>query len=527
MELADPSSRYILRRPTYHDYYSERASKSFVEQLFQVCDREHLKCRMSSSRRPKRLLRISKDEKNDQLWIYLDVASQLPPISMATRYSALSYCWGGDQAIKLETASLERCENGLAISELPKTLFDAVQLSWDLGLAYIWIDCLCILQDDETDLAREIADLPAIFGNAYVTISASRASDSREGFLHPVSHPPADSTGFSLPYACPDGTLGSIILNRQIDDPIHDRAWTFQEFMLSPRILDYTSLQLQWICRERTWHHEMKDEHQYHLNESSSSLQSGDRQCETWMMIVWAYSKRTLRFAADKLPAISGLAELWNRERGPFAPSYMAGIWSDHLPSGLLWTNQQRFSTQHHAYRAPSWSWACLDASITWSQTNLTTIDPDFVIQSWSTKLVHDNAPYGAVSYASLTILGRLSRGILPSNIRRDSDDNPPDGINLEGAYVSWDYDNSALHSLMETGVIFCLQIYMFEETKRCGPSGLLLVADNLKKYRRIGVFRFKPPSFTDPERNSKLDGAQRDAAQIFEDTPLETITLV
>ncbi|EMD89513.1 hypothetical protein COCC4DRAFT_112232, partial [Bipolaris maydis ATCC 48331] len=96
---------------------------------------------------------------------------------------------GRDQEHKLTISSLEMLQTGLAISKLPRTLQDAILSSWNLGIKFIWIDCLCISQDDEKDWARGIADLLTTFGNAYLTICASRASDSREGFLHPVSHP--------------------------------------------------------------------------------------------------------------------------------------------------------------------------------------------------------------------------------------------------------------------------------------------------------------------------------------------------
>ncbi|EUC27020.1 hypothetical protein COCCADRAFT_112765 [Bipolaris zeicola 26-R-13] len=178
---------------------------------------------------------------------------------MATRYSTLSYCWGKDQGHKLTVSSFEILETGLAISELPRTLQDAILSSWNLDVKFIWIDCLYIFQDDEKDLAREIADLPAIFGNAYITICASRAGDSREGFLDPISRPPVDSLVFSLLYICLDGRLCSVVCYPRSGNPVHSRAWTFQEYMLSTRILEYTSSGLVWMCRETGQHQEEEE----------------------------------------------------------------------------------------------------------------------------------------------------------------------------------------------------------------------------------------------------------------------------
>src|SRR5687767_12354823 len=114
-------------------FYNYRGDESMSRavSLLKECNRSHTRCLgLHPSRRPKRLLGINMDGKNDQLSIYLDVASQPQPTSMAIRYSALSYCWGRDQEHKLKVSSQTTYEMGIAISELPKTLQDAVWLSW-------------------------------------------------------------------------------------------------------------------------------------------------------------------------------------------------------------------------------------------------------------------------------------------------------------------------------------------------------------------------------------------------------------
>jgi hypothetical protein len=520
--------------------YGGKESMLRAVSLVEECNRWHTTClSLHPSRRPKRLLRIDIDVRNDQLWIYLDVTSQPPPTSMAIRYSALSYCWGRDQEHKLKVASQTTYEKGVAISELPTTLQDAILLSWRLDLKFIWIDCLCILQDDENDLAREIADLPAIFGNAYVTISASRASDSREGFLHPVSRPPTDGVCFSLPYACPDGRLGYVILYRYSGNPIQSRAWTFQEYMLSPRILEYTSSQLKWMCREREWHQEEKEKQLVDMYQLSLSLHGGFREgeccsiekCEIWMTLVWAYSGRALKFSADKLLAISALAELWNRQTG--GDSYLAGLWHSHLPLGFLWINEQPFQQQDHLYRAPSWSWASRNGSIAWHKHMLTIVDPDFKVNSSKVDLTHVEAPYGTVSSASLTVQGHLVRGSLSSNVPSNFELEHIEAIDLTNAEIFWDYD--VLGSSVAIPEIFCLQICKFE-TKRKGPSGLMLAKVDGEQYYRIGCFHFRPLELIDTEENDfvdiddgmkKFQCAQESASKSFESSSLKEIVLV
>jgi hypothetical protein len=508
--------------------------------LLEECNRSHTTClSLHPARRPKRLLRIDIDGRNGQLWIRLDVTSQPQPTSTAIRYSALSYCWGRDQEHKLKVSSQTTYKMGIAVPKLPRTLRDAILLSSRLDLKFIWIDCLCILQDDEKDLAREIADLPAIFGNAYVTISASRASDSREGFLHPISRPPADGICFRLPYACPDGRLGYVILHRYSDNPIHSRAWTFQEYMLSPRILEYTSSQLKWMCREREWHQEEKEKQLVDMYQLSLSLHSGFREgelcsvkkCEIWMTMVWAYSGRALKFAADKLLALSALAERWSRQTG--GDSYLAGLWDSHLPLGLLWLNEQPFQQQDHAYRAPSWSWASRNGSIAWHKHMLTLVDPDFKVCFSKVELAHVEAPYGTVSSGSLTVKGHLGRGTLSSNVPKDSKLEHIEAIDLTNAEIFWDYD--VLDSSIAITEIFCLQVCNFEP-KRNGPSGLMLVKVDGEQYCRIGLFHFRPLGLIDIEENEfvdiddgvkKFQFAQESASELFGRCSLKEIVLV
>jgi hypothetical protein len=98
----------------YCDYGGEE-SKSSAVSLLKECDREHLKCRsLHPSRRPKRLLRIDTHGENDRFWIFLDVTPQPPPTPIATKYSALSYCWGRDQEYKLKLSSQTTYEKGVA-----------------------------------------------------------------------------------------------------------------------------------------------------------------------------------------------------------------------------------------------------------------------------------------------------------------------------------------------------------------------------------------------------------------------------
>jgi hypothetical protein len=99
------------------------------------------------------------------------------------RYAALSYCWGASLPSTTTTANLQAHESGISFDTLPRTLQDAILVVRWMGIEYIWIDCLCILQDSKTDWEHEAARMADVYPNAYLTITASRAEHCGEGFL--------------------------------------------------------------------------------------------------------------------------------------------------------------------------------------------------------------------------------------------------------------------------------------------------------------------------------------------------------
>jgi hypothetical protein len=103
------------------------------------------------------------------------------------RYAALSYCWGASLPLKTTTTNLQAHESAVGFDELPRTLQDAVMVVRHMCIDYIWIDCLCILQDSKADWEQEAARMADVYSNAYLTLVASRAEHCGEGFLGPRS----------------------------------------------------------------------------------------------------------------------------------------------------------------------------------------------------------------------------------------------------------------------------------------------------------------------------------------------------
>ncbi|KAK3311960.1 heterokaryon incompatibility protein-domain-containing protein [Apodospora peruviana] len=179
-------------------------------------------------------------------------------VEMPCRYACLSYVWGkGTQAqLTASTKTILESPGGLLETSLGlnQTIKDAIQVSRDVGLRYIWIDALCIIQDDLEDKMAIISNMSFIYGNAVLTIVAATNSDPAQG-LPGVKLPRSRAQiteklqGMELAIAFHD--------QRRPYDEIetsvwNSRAWTFQERHLSQRSVYFTFWQMCFTCPHGT-----------------------------------------------------------------------------------------------------------------------------------------------------------------------------------------------------------------------------------------------------------------------------------
>ncbi|GJD00435.1 Tol protein-like protein [Colletotrichum higginsianum IMI 349063] len=169
------------------------------------------------------------------------------------RYACLSYVWGKGSQTQYTTATRDSLDapNGLQMVELPQTIKDAIKVTNEAGLRYLWVDALCILQDDPVDKAKIISKMGPIYGGATLTIVASANADPHEGLPgmgaapRSIAQDVAKVQGLTLAIGLHDP--------RQ---PVHDiersawssRAWTFQERALSARCVYFTDSQMVFKC---------------------------------------------------------------------------------------------------------------------------------------------------------------------------------------------------------------------------------------------------------------------------------------
>jgi hypothetical protein len=169
----------------------------------------------------------------------------------AVRYLALSHRWG-DQVIHkafcTTNATVADMHRSIAIEALPRTFRDAIIITRALGVRYIWIDSLCIIQDDENDWRIEAERMENVFENAYCVLAATRAKGSSEGFLGPrpvrefvqLREPAGDEY-----YICED--IDDFSKDVEESD-LSQRGWVLQERALAHRTIFYTKRQVYWEC---------------------------------------------------------------------------------------------------------------------------------------------------------------------------------------------------------------------------------------------------------------------------------------
>jgi hypothetical protein len=169
------------------------------------------------------------------------------------RYLALSHRWGSPelhQTYCTYTYNVALFKQHIYVMDLPRTFRDAVQITRSLGVQYLWIDSLCIIQDDPYDWDTESKFMEQVFSSAYVTISASCSSGTNDGFLK--ARPERRCVAAHVP-----GENGaSYYICEAIDDFHHDvdegelskRAWVLQERALSRRTIYFSRTQSYWEC---------------------------------------------------------------------------------------------------------------------------------------------------------------------------------------------------------------------------------------------------------------------------------------
>lgn len=433
------------------------------------------------------------------------------------RYVALSYCWGKGKSFTTTSKTLKSRQEGFLIDEMPKTFRDAVRVTRDLQLRYLWIDALCIIQGSDPDAQKdweiESGRMESVYGDAFVTLAAAASDGCEGGLFYPRSSPLKLRTtpkAGTKKNPQPTKLIKAFITDqaRNVkDEPLNSRAWALQERILSRRVLTYSLSGITFQCATNgedilgmkdKWH----KIYRYRFPNSPREPSAHD-----WHIIVQSFCSRNLTNPQDKLPAIAGLARryeaLTNRKNG----RYMAGLWEANLLGDILWCQNEDlffwlFPSSHKpaatssSYRAPSWSWAAIDGIVCYlGIIPLDGKDKRFIAKviECTTELATED-PFSSVLSGKLVISGQFKRASSIGGGGLDRNDIPylidsahDQGMDFHVANL-WldDQDGGAIQKVKEEGHVYALLVL-----KTGSWYGLLLTeAPNEEgHYIRIGLF--------------------------------------
>lgn len=351
---------------------------------------------LKSPFRPTRLLHVEGRKESGLIRLvetqrYADMDEKPQP------YLALSYCWGKEgPSLKTTKSNYSHLQKSISYSAMPKAYQDAVRVARALGVKYIWIDALCIIQDDRDDWEKESRMMAEIFQNSLATLILLRTASCNEGFLERnpsikinyqnrqwnvrgsffLRHMPFSySNAESSIRAAPSFSDRPVSLELQ-NSPWQTRGWTFQEDMFSLRKLYFGQLMMYWDSLKpvdimRTEDTIIDDKlNRIGRNAEMSIIHSsepwnGDYDYDGWYYPMLNYCKKNLTYETDRLSAVSSYAKLVASKSGD---AYVAGLWKKNLHRGLLWKIDRRQRRTFRGlmrelsnpseYIAPSWSWA-------------------------------------------------------------------------------------------------------------------------------------------------------------------------
>ncbi|RFN50619.1 het-domain-containing protein [Fusarium flagelliforme] len=282
--------------------------------------------------------------------------------------------------------------HGIRYESLPKSFQDAVAVTRSIGVRYLWIDSLCIVQDDRLDWEIESSKMASIYSNAYLVLAASQATDSSEGFidrkdvglkstmqLDPrnsvkmarMKNPDSTTSEIYSRHMSTDPTMGKSRHRWKItSSPLNQRGWVLQENILARRIVHFTESEMIWECVEclrcecmeveadkseaTLWTEFSMVRNSRITGPTRESVQTVNMLYEQWRKLIGFYGRLILTKDSDRLPALSGLAKLCQSQG---AGKYLAGLWENDLLKSLVWhIHTDEPVKRWDVYMAPSWS---------------------------------------------------------------------------------------------------------------------------------------------------------------------------
>lgn len=350
-----------------------------------------------------------------------------------TPYMTLSHCWGEGLHFSLLQSNASVLYNEIPWSRMPRTFREAITFTHQLGVKFLWIDALCIVQDSEADWLDQALSMASIYSNSLLNL-ASTSSENGDGGLF-IARNPYLANGCLIRASWRGLPPGEFVIfddtawRRRIEEGVlNRRAWVLQERLLAQRTVHFAYDQISWECacirasesyptgmpEERV---DIKPDAVTAFQNIKSQTQDSTQINNSWLVIVSRYSECDLTKEDDKLIALAGVAEMTQKALGCSELYYLAGLWKTSLVKDLLWrlvSTGERYDT----YQAPSWSWASVKGAVNFNPSGARVVDHEaLVIQLQDVVIKHADVsrPFGRVSSGYVEVAAPLYRIVLGS----------------------------------------------------------------------------------------------------------------
>ncbi|KAK4161233.1 heterokaryon incompatibility protein-domain-containing protein [Cladorrhinum sp. PSN259] len=372
--------------------YSGEGYIASIQRYIGHCVSTHAHPLVDGSFVPARLLDVAQEPPR------LVLRDELALSTSTVQYTALSYCWGTEEdskgQLKTTTSTLPDRRTGIQESEMPAVLRDAIHVTRALSIPYLWIDALCILQDDVSDWEQQCQDMDKIYGNAYATLCAASSTSCVEGFLSqrgPTIRMPfysqlqpniSGSYQLQFKYAIPLGCgvywlseahQSTYSMDKEFP-PWSQRGWVLQEQILSTRQVIFGNSNVHFVCGScygsvgsgqelvEGRYENLQRGYQTQLSELLTST-SQDAIYDWWASVLSSYAffnHSSFTRISDMLPALAGLARA---VQSRLNDEYSCGFWKRDLLRSLMWDGSEyRLKSVHLTILqrttevVPSWS---------------------------------------------------------------------------------------------------------------------------------------------------------------------------
>ncbi|KAI1771723.1 heterokaryon incompatibility protein-domain-containing protein [Hypoxylon cercidicola] len=313
-------------------------NSDLLEDWIHYCDTHHKEClplveqrRAFTTRSTIRLIDV------EERMIILTTQQEHP-------YVALSYVWGEATKGSLTAATVERFSTSHGLPDdpsiIPQTILDAIRLVRNIGFRYLWVDTLCILQDDDDDKLRHLPHMDSIYSCANLVIIAAAGNDAHAGLPGVVRSRTAWQSSENVD-GFPLITVEPPLLEVLGRTRWNSRGWTFQEAILARRVLVVTERQVYWNCHEDCWREDMVCQTMVATVEKddrnslwAQTPHQGSCPTRIYCHQVMHFSQRKFKEDGNVLWAFTGVLKL---EASLFPKGYIWGLPYDILDAALLW----------------------------------------------------------------------------------------------------------------------------------------------------------------------------------------------